>query len=86
MTSLPFANVLMPLLAVPLALRSRRRGGLWSGAALAIGVGFAYMLLLMLGIAVGPAGHLPPWVAAWAGNLLFAIIAVRLFRRAERGG
>lgn len=85
-TSLPFACLILPLLSVPFALRTSRRGGLWTGVAVGIGVGFTYLLLMMMGLTLGRAGVLPPWLAAWAGNLLFAGAAVFFFRKAERGG
>jgi lipopolysaccharide export system permease protein len=84
-TSIPFTCILMPILSVPFALRTSRRGGLWAGVAIGVGVGFTYFMILTFGIALGRAGVLPPWLAAWAGNFLFLLVATVLFRRAERG-
>ncbi len=84
-TSQPFTCLLMPLLAIPFGLRTSRRGGLWSGVATALGIGFAYMLALTMGLALGQAEHLAPWLSAWAGNIIFGVGCVILYRRAERG-
>jgi lipopolysaccharide export system permease protein len=85
LTSLPFACVLMPLLAVPFGLRSSRRGGMWTSIGVAVAVSFVYLLILMLGSALGQGGYLAPWLSAWSGNFVFLAIAVALFRRAEQG-
>lgn len=83
-TSLPFVNLIMPLLALPFGVRAGRRGGTSQGIALAVGLGFTYWLVLALGLSLGKAGALPPPVAAWAGNVLFAGVGALLLWRAER--
>lgn len=85
LTSMPFACVLMPLLAVPFGLRSSRKGGMWASIGVGVGVSFLYLLILMLGTALGQGGYLPPSLAAWSGNIIFLAIAVKLLARAERG-
>ncbi len=85
LSSLPFASMLMPLLAVPFGLRSSRRGGMWTSIGVGVTVSFVYLLILMLGSALGQGGYLPPWLAAWSGNFIFFAIALLLFRRAEKG-
>ncbi|MBI5015892.1 MAG: LPS export ABC transporter permease LptG [Deltaproteobacteria bacterium] len=83
-TSVPFASIVMPLLAFPLALRSGRRGSSSAGIALGIALGFSYWLALAVGISLGKAGALPPALGAWIGNLLFGALGVVQLRRAER--
>jgi lipopolysaccharide export system permease protein len=83
-TSLPFASMVMPLLAFPLAVRAGRRRGSSAGIALGVALGFGYWLVLAIGISLGKAGALPPLLGAWSGNLLFGALGIVQLRRAER--
>ena len=83
-TSLPFASLIMPLLGFPFALRTGRRGGASVGVALGVAIGFAYWLASAVLLSLGKAGTIPPPVAAWSGNLAFAVLGSGLLWRAER--
>lgn len=62
------------LFTVPLALRvPPRSGGLALGVALSMVVGFLYYVVMALGLAFGHAEALPPFLAAWGGNILFGL-------------
>ncbi len=76
--SLPFAALVMTFLGIPFALRSTRSGGVAIGIGLCLGIGFAYFVINATLISFGQGGALPPVVAAWAANLLFAAIGVWL--------
>ncbi|MHB8763029.1 MAG: LPS export ABC transporter permease LptG [Deferrisomatales bacterium] len=82
-TSLPFAAAVMPLLAFPFGVRAGRRGGASLGIAVAVALGFAYWLVLAVGLSLGKAGVLPAPLAAWAGNALFTAAGAALLWRAE---
>jgi len=73
----PFVTIIMTLLAVPFAVTTGRRGALY-GIGLGIALALAYWLLTSLFAAVGTAGLLAPWLAAWAPNLLFGAGALYL--------
>ena len=83
-TSLPFACAILPLLAFPLGARIRPRGGVARPVAAAVGLGFAYWVTQAAGLSLGRAGHLAPLLAAWAGPVLFSVLAALLLFRAER--
>jgi len=68
----PALCFIMVLLAVPFALRIRR-GGLAVSFGVAIGLGFAYMLVFLVGIGLGWMNVLPPVVAAWLANGIFFV-------------
>ena len=85
-TSLPFVSVIMALLAFPFAVAAGRRGGTSFGIVLAVALGFAYWMVLAAGLSLGKSGSLPPPLAAWCGNLLFAGVGGALLWRAERRG
>jgi LPS export ABC transporter permease LptG/LPS export ABC transporter permease LptF len=73
----PLVTVIMTLLAVPFGSSTGRRGALY-GIGIAIALAMVYWLLMSAFAAVGSAGLLPPMLAAWAPNLLFAAGAVYL--------
>jgi lipopolysaccharide export LptBFGC system permease protein LptF len=61
----------MTLIAVPFGVATGRRGAMY-GVGLAIGLAIAYWVLMSAFAAMGAGGLLPPVLAAWAPNLLFA--------------
>jgi len=71
--SLPFANVVIVFFGVPLAA-IRRRGGLVLGFGLGLLVCFVYFGLMQIGKVLGYHGTLPPQIAAWGGNMVFALL------------
>ncbi|MPZ20951.1 MAG: LptF/LptG family permease [Luteitalea sp.] len=67
----PFVTVIMTLIAIPFAVTTGRRGALY-GIGAGIVLAIAYQTIQSAAAAVGSAGMLPPLLAAWAPNLLFA--------------
>ncbi len=80
--SYPFANFIVCLLGIPIALRLRRAPKAGS-IAVALAVSFFYLWTMEMGKALGNAGRAAPWVAAWAPHLLFGAAAFWLYRRTE---
>ncbi len=70
--SLPFAAVVMAFLGIPFSLRDGRSGGLGFGIGISIAIGFAYFIINSLLLSLGQAGAIPPPLAAWTANILFA--------------
>ena len=69
--AIALANLVMAVIGVSFGLRTGKAGVmLWVGVC--IPMGFLYYMLLMLGFALGRGGALPPLVAAWLPNLVFA--------------
>jgi lipopolysaccharide export system permease protein len=65
-------SVVMAALGVSFGLRTGKAGVmLWLGAC--IPMGFVYWVLLSLGIQLGRGGALPPLLAAWLANTVFAV-------------
>lgn len=80
----PFSGLIAILIGVPLAMRSAKRGArLIHNVGIGLGVSLAYWATAAVAVAAGHAGTLPPWLAAWAANLLFGIGALLLFRRGD---
>jgi LPS export ABC transporter permease LptF/LPS export ABC transporter permease LptG len=67
----PFVTVVMTLIAVPFAVTIGRSGAM-GGIAVGIGLAITYWTVISVFAAIGTGGALPPVLAAWAPNLLFA--------------
>jgi lipopolysaccharide export system permease protein len=86
--SVPFSCLVMALCSPPLAVRFAKGGG-FMGTLLSICLVFVYwntMLLMRILGSVGPEGSPPilaPQIAAWAQNVLFAILGLIALRRRE---
>ncbi len=76
----PLITLIMVLLAFPFALAVGRRGAV-GGIALAFAVAMGYWISAGLLQALGNLDQLPPVVAAWAPDLLFAAAGVLLLLR-----
>jgi lipopolysaccharide export system permease protein len=71
----PAASIVMMLLAIPLVARGTRATSLPAAAGIGFVVGFSYFFVTAFTRALGQANTLPPLVAAWLANGLFALIA-----------
>ena len=78
----PFANLIVCLLGIPIALRLRRSNRAVS-IGLALAVSFLYLWFLEMGKTLGNAGRLPPALAAWLPNILFLSLSGWLHRKAH---
>jgi len=76
----PAITLVMAILAVPFALSMGRRGGL-VGIAIAIGVAISYWVVAGIFSSLGDINILPPLLAAWTPDLLFAIAGSYLILR-----
>jgi len=81
-TAWPFITLVMALIALPFAFRVGKRGALY-GIGLALGLAIFYYLLYASFAKFGEVGNLPPLLAAWSANILFAIAATYLFLHVE---
>ena len=69
----PLIAFVMAVLAIPFAFSAGRRGAL-SGVATALGIGIAYWVTAGLFEALGNINQLPPALAAWSPDLIFALV------------
>jgi len=68
--------LLMALLGIPFALQRGRGSNLALGVTISVAIGMIYFLLQSAMTAFGYAGTLPPWLAAWSGNILALLLAL----------
>jgi LPS export ABC transporter permease LptG/LPS export ABC transporter permease LptF len=71
----PFVTIVMTVLGIPFGVSTGKRGALY-GVGLALLLGVGYWLIDTFFVAIGQAGLLSPWFAAWAANLLFMALAL----------
>lgn len=74
------SSLVVIFLGMPFALRMGRSGALL-GLGVSLLIGFVYYGLQAVILALGKGGFLPPLMAAWGANLLFAGIGVGLLWR-----
>ena len=81
--SFPLVHVIMALVAIPFALISPRSGGRALGIGIAIVISVGYWLVHYMALAFAKADLLPPFLAAWTANVVFAGLGTALFLRAR---
>jgi len=79
--AIPFICLLIALFGAPLAISTPKSGAAW-GVAASLATTFIVLLMFQLAKAIGAGGVLPPLLAAWAPNILVAVGAVYLLRKA----
>ena len=79
----PFVNFIIVLFGAPLAANPKR-SGLAIGFAVSLFISFVYYTLIRMSQSFGYSEKLPPLLAAWAANILFAIIGTILLVKAKK--
>jgi LPS export ABC transporter permease LptG/LPS export ABC transporter permease LptF len=81
-TSWPFLSLVMCLIALPFAFKMGKAGALY-GITIALILGLMYWFIYAIFTKFGEVGNLPPILAAWSANILFAIAALYMFLKVE---
>lgn len=76
----PIITLIMAILAIPFALSAGKRGVI-AGVAVAVGVAVVYWTVSGLFEAMGNISQLPPMLAAWSPDLIFALLGGYLILR-----
>ena len=69
----PVITLVMAVLAIPFALSAGKRGAI-QGVATAVGIGLVYWTVSGLFEAMGNLSQLPPTLAAWSPDVIFALV------------
>lgn len=78
--ALPLTSITIMLIGIPFALKRSRSGAMASmGLSLAIAVVFYGANAIF--IALGKGGFLPPFVSAWAANIIFSCLGIFLIKK-----
>ena len=81
--ALPFSAFILTIMGVSLSSR-KRRGGIGWNIALGIALAFTYILFMRFSQMFVHTDTLSPAVALWLPNIVFAVIAVILYRLAPK--
>ena len=79
--TLPFSALILTIIGVSLSAR-KRRGGIGWNIGIGIGIAFSYIFFLRISEMFVYTDTLPPGIALWLPNVLFAIVAAFLYKRA----
>lgn len=79
--SLPFSAIVLTIIGVSLSSRKRRGAAGWN-IGIGIALAFSYILFQRLSQMFVYTGTLPPGFAVWLPNIMYAGIAVLLYRKA----
>jgi lipopolysaccharide export system permease protein len=80
--ALPWANLVVLLLGIPLALQ--KEGGKVKAVGFALAAAFLYFGLMQVGRALGQKPWCAPWVGAWMANLFFLTTGGFMYSRMRR--
>lgn len=82
--SFPFICLIMPILAIPFALRIGKGGGIALGIGMSVIMGFIYFVFFNFSLSLGRGGLLPPSFSAWVANILFGSLGTYLILQVRR--
>jgi LPS export ABC transporter permease LptF/LPS export ABC transporter permease LptG len=75
--SYPLITLIMAVLAVPFSLSAAKKGAI-TGVSVAVGIAVVYTVVSRLFEAMGDISQLPPALAAWSPDLIFALVGAYL--------
>lgn len=82
-TALPFSAFILTVMGVALSSR-KKRGGIGINIGVGIALAFTYILFLRFSEMFVYTGALPPGIALWLPNVIYAVIAGVLYRMAPK--
>jgi lipopolysaccharide export system permease protein len=82
--SFAFATVVLSLMGIPFTVQKSRSGGNMLSIGVSIMTAFAYWLIFSTSLSLGKHGLLPPFVAAWAPNLIMGGAATYFLLRLKK--
>lgn len=82
--SFPFVSLIMPILAIPFALRIGKSGGMALGIGMSVIIGFIYFVFFNFSLSLGSGGLLHPLFSAWVANILFGSLGIYLILKVRQ--
>lgn len=80
----PWQGLVMMLIAIPLLAPTRNRRAVAASVLACVGLVFVYHVAGAIGVALGKAGKIFPFLSAWSGNILFVIGSLFTIDRANQ--
>lgn len=81
-TSFPFATFILTVIGVSLSSR-KIKGGMGLQLGMGVFLSFAYIMLMQISSTFAIKASFPPLIAVWIPNLVFAGVALILYRKAQ---
>ena len=81
--AMPFSAIILTIIGVTLSSK-KKRGGIGWNIGIGIALAFSYILFLRFSEMFVYTDTLPPGIALWIPNVLFAVIAAVLYRLAPK--
>ena len=81
--AMPFSAIILTIMGVCLSSR-KKRGGIGWNLGVGIALAFTYILFLRFSQMFVYAGTMPAAIALWIPNLVFALITVFLYTKAQK--
>lgn len=79
----PWQGLIMMLVTVPLLARTTNRKAIALNVLICVALVFTFHVTQAVGMALGKAGKLTPFLSAWFGNIIFATAALMNLERAN---
>ena len=79
----PFTTLILTIIGASIASR-KVRGGLGLHLAVAMILGVVFIFLSKLSLTFANNEIMPPWIAIWIPNIIFAAVSYYLFRKAQK--
>ena len=79
----PWQGLVMMLVSIPLLARTNQRKLIAFNVLVCVGIVFAFHVFGAVGMALGKAGKIFPFLSAWLGNILFAAGALLYLEKAN---
>jgi lipopolysaccharide export system permease protein len=79
----PLVNLIVVMIGAPIATRLRMQSAAL-GFGLSVTISFLYYAFMRTGQALGHNGALPPYLAAWLGDLVFGAVGLVMMVQAQR--
>lgn len=81
--AMSFASFILTLIGVSLSSR-KAKGGMGLNLGIGLGLSFSYILFQTIASTFAVNGNMPPALAVWIPNMLYALIAFYLYRKAPK--
>lgn len=79
----PLVNLIVVMIGAPVATRLRMQSAAL-GFGLSVAIAFIYYAFMRTGQALGHNGALPPYLAAWMGDMVFGVAGLSMMVQAQR--
>ncbi len=82
-TAFPFSAFILTLIGVSVSSR-KVRGGIGAQLGAGLGIAFGYILFMQFSSQFAISGSLPPLLAVWIPNIIFAVVAIVFYKMAPK--